>query len=104
MFALTVWIVDDITTLKSLSAAEFERQWDNSLYGEVDLRIGDYRWEALMVPEAWGNPPQGHENLRYWIEAFLDAALIMAKQGDYAAFWQIDMVGPVVRTCCSVAK
>ena len=43
MFALTVWIVDDITTLKSLSAAEFERQWGNSLYGEVDLRIGDYR-------------------------------------------------------------
>ena len=93
MFALTVWIVDDITTLKSLSAAELERQWGNSLYGEVDLRIGDYRWEALMVPETWGNPPQGHENLRYWIEAFLDAALIMAKQGDYAAFWQIDMVG-----------
>ena len=92
MFNLSVKIVDDKEMIKTLTVEDFEKEW-GTLYGEVDLRIGSYRWEALMIPELWGDPPQGHEKLDYWIEAFLDAAIELSGQGRYAAFWQIDMAG-----------
>lgn len=92
MFDLSIKIIDDEETLKRLSVDDFERDW-GTLYGEVDLRIGSYHWEALMIPEIWGDPPQGHEKLDYWIESFLNVAIELVNHGKYAAFWQIDMMG-----------
>lgn len=89
MFGINYRIVDDLDTLRGMSARYFDSEWQH-ITGFFQVIVGD-AWEGSWYHnEALYDGETGPELLEYWFDAFLSVIDILT-ESSYVAILEIEM-------------
>ena len=90
MFEIKFRIVDDLQTLSSLTAEEFDKEYDQIL-GYIQICFGGLLEGSYFHEDSLRRGEEVDELLDYWFDKLLQTIIMLDQGYDYVAFAEIEL-------------